>query len=191
MTPSFQQLCMDMMLRKHRIISPLCCSAHTSPAWCCNIIALQTPPEPVNFSKSVQTWGREWRKKQRLDEMCWVFLPFSAVFLCVQWLGGALKRKAMTQGNHWAECGCPSASDNWDFAATVCSPWSRPRLALLWKRHRRTPGKKGPSSERGKKKVFMQNYSHRCALGQTLRITGQDQLSLMHIWRAAVAVLSK
>lgn len=201
-------MCTDILLRKHRIILPLHCSASASPAWRCNIIALQScwllqclgtlaSQSKLDFCSRRGTQMSIMKGKAKTGwNVFRVFLPFPVLFLCKQWHVGGLKRKAMTKGNnHWSQTtGARSSSDNWDFAATVWSPWFRPRFSLLRRNHRETPGERVHLLRR-RKEVFVQNYPDGRALGQililTLRLTGQAQLSLMHIWRAGVAALSR
>ena len=82
MIPSFLQPCMYMLLRKHRIISPLRCSARASPAWWRNITQLyraadpskvralqQVSPNMILIHTAELRWAL-WMEEQRLDEMC-------------------------------------------------------------------------------------------------------------------------
>lgn len=96
----------------NRIISPLHGSACASPAWCCNIIALQScwplqslctlaSQSKLDFysHRGTHMSFMKGKKTKAGWSVFRVFLPFPAQFLCKQWLGGGLKRKAKTKGN--------------------------------------------------------------------------------------------
>lgn len=138
-----------MQLRKHRIISPVCWSAE-----CCNIIALKScwplqnlstlaSRSKLDFYSHRATQMNFTKAKAKAGwNMFRAFLPFPALFLCKQWHGGGLGRKAMTKGKRWSQTtGARSSSDNWVLAATVWSPWFHPRFYLLGRKHRGSPGK--------------------------------------------------
>lgn len=186
-----------MLLRKYRIISPLWYSICAS-AWQFKIIALafsglSTLQQVILDLIFIHTVEPKEKAKAGWS-LFRVFLPSPALFLCKQWLGGGSKSKMMTEGNHWGHCGCPSVSDNWEFAATVWSLSFRSRFSLLGRNHHRIPGEMVPLLKR-RKEVSMQNYWHGCVHGQnfilTLRLAGQPQLGLTHIWGVGVATVSR
>lgn len=85
---------MDILLRKHRIILPLHCSASASPAWRCNIIALQScwllqclgtlaSQSKLDFCSRRGTQMSIMKGKAKTGwNVFRVFLPFPVLFLC-------------------------------------------------------------------------------------------------------------